>query len=308
MCLRFIPCPGWWPMLLATVLLAACSGRNAGESTSRTVASVGNQSISRPTYEAFVQYTIRFYQRFGANGQAVPSRCAPSSHLVLCHQIRAQVLARMLQEQVVLNYADEHHIILTSSDWKVLKDEANNLKAPSGGNVPMPSAMGVGEPVLLQVLARQMLVQRVENAVAPDWAKKGPSVHVVRFFLPFTAESKRLVYQQAVHVAVEGRSNSSVAWVRTQWMAVFRLPAEVRRDLQFALPGLFIGPFRMGSTYIVMKVVGRAKRLFAKPARSILEARYFAGWLQNRLRASRISCFGPAGQQAICPAFAIKQA
>lgn len=285
-------------LLLAAGLLAACGSHHAATSM---VASVGNSRISVADLQKNVSYAARFFSSKGvtATGAFV---CGASSTRHDCTALRRQVLIRMIEERVVLQYAGGHHIVLDSSDQSRLAWAVANLGSSSTSGSTSLSRLHLSQGFLTNLLGRQMLVQKVEKAVVPVSVISGTVLHLRKFIIPAvgSAGSKR-AHGAALVLATDGAPIPIGTSVRTEWEAPFRLPAPYRTSLAAAHPGDFIGPFSRPDGYEVIEFLGKAWRRYGGPARIPLEQAYFRSWLLREIRLARPVCFSRSGSQVTCP-------
>jgi hypothetical protein len=258
---------------------------------------IGGHPISPADVQAYVDYSVRFDA--WARHQPAGSRptCTAGRGGGQCGLLRRQALIRLLQERVVQNYARSHGVTLTAADRSGIDRQ---LAIAAGPGSTLLRRLGVSRTFLRAVLARQMLVQRVEAAVAPDWARQGPSVHVRRYDIPYGTDPVQ-AREEAVTLATDGKPIPAAATVRDEWIADFRLAAPLQETLAVANPGQFAGPYDQGSAFLVMQLLARGTHRYGRPAREELASRYFHTWLVGAFRKARPVCYGPGGKAVACP-------
>lgn len=286
--------------LLSAALLCGC---DSSRHTARPLALIGKQSISRSEVQKYLDYTLRFYSWVGGTRSSSRSRCGSSDSSAACARLRQQLLGRLIEERVVLWYARQHHITLNTADVAALDREVATLQDP-GGRPAAYSRLGISSSVLRSVLARELLVRRVEDAVAPKSAKVGWSLQVRKITIPAAAgANQHALYRRAVELATYGRPIPPEASARVEWVAPFRLSPEVQRALAAAQPGQYTGPFSQGGGYLVVELLARGNHAYGTPARQALEARFFRSWLRRELQQVRPQCFTASGTETSCPRY-----
>jgi hypothetical protein len=264
---------------------------------------VGGQRISRSEFQRYLDYTVRFYAWLGRSQARLG--CQNNKPNRACTRLRSEILGRLIEEHVVVAYARRHDIVLQPSDQAAVDREATAETAGSGG-APLSSNLGVSGSFLRAVLARELLVRRVEETVAPATAKSGPSFHLRKIIIPIASRGQRAVaYRQAIELATYGRPVPVGADVRVEWVARFRLPADLRSALAVARPGQYTGPFpaasRAYSAYLVVQLLGSGPHAYGKPARQALEARYFRFWIHRQVQQAGPKCFTASSTPTPCP-------
>jgi len=254
---------------------------------------VGDDRIGAGEVTSYLEYTTRYYASSSTTaGRASPLHCRSAPANWECSVVKRQVVARLIEEHLVLNYAHDHHLSLTSADRARVRDALRD-----------PALLRSGKRSLVtQILLRELTVQKVEDAVAPESAKRGFAFHVVKFAIPIPgARGARAAYAQALDLATQGTPFPDGTVMRKEWEAPFRLPRQVREALDYAEPKQYVGPFRRNGTYLVVQLLSRGVHPYGAPARVELEARYFKAWLASRLAALHPRCFGDTGRQEPCP-------
>lgn len=278
--------------LLALLMMTGCGASNRAVAVP-AVASVGGQRIDRNEMSHYLRYAAQFYSRTTGAAQGGTSLdCSGNGNTQVCAVVKRQVLARLLQEHVVLAYAAAHHISLSDAD-----------EGRVGVAMHDSAIVRVADSTFLrQVLRRQLLVQKVEDAVVPESARKGPSLHLRKFFIPAPpGPSGSGVFHQALTLATDGAPIPPGTRIRAEWEAPFRLTAPIRQALDYAGPGQYVGPFSSGTGYLVVQLVSRGTHRYGTPARNVLTTRYFRGWLKQQLAAQHPQCFDSRGKNQPCP-------
>ena len=286
--------------VLAAGLLAGCAGRHPPV---RAAAVVAGAPIRQVDVQRYMDYTARFYAwAKGADAYRAWMRCERQAKDRQCRRLHEQVLARLIEERVVLSYAKQHHIALSPGDRSRITREMRRLTDTNRGTTTLFTRGRVDPTLMRSILQREILVQKVEDAVAPASARGGTSFHVEKFLLPVDQNQPRsAVYRQAVDLATDGKPIPAAAQVRFEWLAPFRLEPEERSALEQAQPGDHVGPFAHPRGYLVILLLARGTHAYGQPARLILETRYFHAWLARQVHRASPTCFDPSGATISCP-------
>jgi hypothetical protein len=258
------------------------------------VALVAGHVITRAMFRTYVTYTARFYTSVHPGLRT--RDCLRESQSTICKVLARQVLTRLIEEQVILGYANRHHIGLSSQN---LTDIQNEMV---GSGIATASSAGASKRFINGVLRREMLVREVEETVAPPTATSGISFHLRRFALPFSLfGGPRNARRVAVLLSTAGAPVPSRAQVRVEWIAPFRLLPAERNTLELAKAGEFTGPFRFHRAFIVLQMLARAGHPYGRAAEQQRSRSRFGRWLRLKVRQASPRCFGPAGNPLRCP-------
>jgi hypothetical protein len=218
---------------------------------------------------------------------------------------RAGVLARLIQEQTVLDYAATHHIRLSAADREAARAQMGHL---TSGSAPTSRLfrLGISHRFVARIVRRQLLIQRVEERVVGARARHGLEYRVRRIGIPSTgntaADNRRLV-----QVAATGKIPSDAA-ARTQWMAPFKMKPDVRRALAAAQPGEYVGPFSRPGYLLLIQLLERADHRYSPNAHAEITSKLFATWLARAVARAGPRCADSAGRLSRCPAQIMKSA
>lgn len=282
-----------WLMPALAVLLAGCG--SSSRQVTPPAAVVGGREISPAALNAAVRYAGRFYA--AAYPGTVPSSagdCWPSKRSSACLALRRQVLARLIQEQVVVRYARTHGISLSAADRRQATNQMRALLAPSSDTAGLYGRGPRARGYLLGVLERQLLVTRVENAVVPPGTARGLAYHL-RKTLVLSGPHAR---QQALALATDGSPIPTDAVVTTVWQAPFRIGPVVLAALRGAQPGAFLGPFRRKHGYLVVEFLGSGMRTYSGATSAEVRTSNFQRWLRVQTAAARPRCPTKVDRQA----------
>jgi hypothetical protein len=267
------------------------------------VAIVNGHPISRADVLGYLDYARKFYA--WANGSSLGSDhrpCSLTRPTSACRRLENQVLARLIEERVILDYAAARGLALTPYDQHRVSVELQGLDARSSGTEALFTREGIVPRFMRQILASQLLVQEVEDQVLASAEIGGPSYHVRKFVVPLLpTEQRKAIYREALDLATAGTPVPRRASVKVEWVASFRVPTAIREGLDASTPGQYVGPFATGSGFLVYQLLGKGHHVYGGPARALLEPRYFKSWLQIRVARSHIQCFAASGSGIRCP-------
>jgi hypothetical protein len=263
---------------------------------------VAGHRITRADLNAYVGYSRRFYAwAHQVRGRGLLG-CDKGRGAARCTELQDQALARLIEEHVVMAYAGVHHIQLTAREKSRMDQEMNDLRQSdvAGGN--LLRSLGVTSSFMKEIVRRQMLVQRVEDTVAPPTVKMGPAFHLRHFFIFYgVGKSRKQARDEALTLATDGSPIPDHAGVRVDWVAPFRLPSSIRSQLTVVGRGQFIGPLPGRNSFLVLQLLGRDSHRYGRPARQQLEAEYFRHWLARAVRRADPKCFTDKGALTPCP-------
>lgn len=285
----------WLPAVVC--LVAACGTSHHGAPP--FVAAVGKDRISQTELSAYTRYVAGFDAL--AYPDSAEAACARKWAGATCARVRTQALVRLIQERLVQQYAQSHHLRLTPDDQTQIELEMAQLGAGSAPTRRLFTDHAVDRRFMRAVLARQILVQKVQANVAGERAVRGFEVHIRKFTVPVPPGANRqTLYQQAVAMATGGPVPAGTQ-VRDQWVAPFRLPADIRLAVKGTHRGEYIGPFARSGSYILVQVVGSGVHRYAAPARRALQRAMFRIWLQHSATSRPIRCLDARGTLSPCP-------
>jgi hypothetical protein len=282
-------------------VLAGCGSSHLGEParTPGTVAMVGAAAVSQRQIQQYMNYALRFYSWVDTTASAgSASSCTVRSTTPACITLRKQVLHRLLEEQVVTNYAASHNIRLSASDSRRVNRELKRLQAPYAGTQRLFSTERVSPRFMRTVLQTQLLVKRVEASVVDQSLLAGPSYKLRKYVFALNRRS----YKSALDLATGGVSAAGGQAPPVHWVAAYRLPGHVRALVNLASKGDYVGPTSEGASYVVYQVLGRGEHRYGLPAREQIEARAFRTWLSKHMAEIRPMCFQGSAKTVPCAA------
>lgn len=279
---RFVP-------LLALIPVFAGCGSHAGGARTPTprAASVAGTSITYPELDTYLRYANRFFSAaYPGTVKGAGMSCGAAKVTAACAAVRKQVLARLIQQQVVRQYAQQHHIFLSASDERKVNQELKLLLDPSSDTADLYDHSPRTRRFLRQVLETQNLVLKVENAVVGPRAARGFAYHLEKVSIPGGKQGNR----EALNLSTDGKPLPLDASVRDEWEAPFRLDHTVAQAVSSAKNGEYVGPFPRSGGYLVVHVLGSGLHRYGRPARTFLLTRLFRAWLRDHVRAAHPRC------------------
>jgi hypothetical protein len=286
--------------------LCGCAQRKSlpgHRSTVVPAAVVGGQAISRSDVRRYAEYTQRFFAWAHHDALVGALTCPGASASPACATFYSQVLARLIEESVVMRYAIRHHLSLSQADASRIDDEMIRFEGDRSSNASFFSAVHADRGFVRAVLGRQLLIEKVEAAIVPLSATVGPTLHLREIVLPYSNKnqgSQRL--SQAAGLLRGNHDKLNGERTKVRWEAVFRLDADVRSALARVRPGQWAGPFARRDSVIVFQLIARQFRRYGRPARVAIETQFFRDWLDRRLTHLVVHCLNPSGFRVACPA------
>jgi hypothetical protein len=288
-------------LLPLVLVLAACGG--AHTATTNVVAEVAGRPITRPELDTYTRYAATFESV--VYPESTEATCARRATRAACARFRAGVLARLIEERIVLDYAHRHHIRLTPGERSEASRQVQSLMAPSAPTARL-FHLGVSRAFVSHIVDRQLLIQKVEGRIVGARAKHGFEYKIRKIGIP-NSGSDSADNQAVMRIATTGKIPPGAA-EKTEWMAPFRMTPGVRRAVAAARPGDYVGPFTRQGYVLVIQLLESGDHPYAAPARAALTSRLFATWLSHALKRAHPRCRGSSGALAPCPASMMKSA
>lgn len=270
----------------ACVVLGGC-GQHAHRIPLAAV--VNGTPVTQQELSRDVQYSQRYY----GTTQGVPAvRCGPGHGDYTCGVLQRQVLNRLVQERVIMRYAAQHHLAITSRDRRRANAALRKLSTVNSA----PAAL------LRTLMFSQVLVEKVEVAVTPPRALRGTMYHIRKYVIsPLHGIPEHVRYAQAVSLATDGKPIPDGTNILDEWEAPFRLPLDQRDALQYAARNQFAGPFHVRDRWLVIQLQDTAVRTYGRPAQTVIAQHYFSRWLMEQMLHSHVQCFNVNGSSMACP-------
>jgi SurA N-terminal domain len=275
----------WAPFALLLLLTSACGSATARSRTD-LVASVGGQDITAKELQSYAHYANAFYAA-AYPGSSSRTACEQlQSGGRQCGSLREQVLARLLQERVVLQYADHHHISLSAADHTRVTAEMDALVSPGSYTADL-YASSPTRRFLRRVLETQALILKVEQLVVGSQAQSGFAYHLQKFVFP----AGNLGRTRATNLARSHHVVAGEASVETVWQAAFRLAPAVSLAASTAKRGDYLGPFPRSSSLLVVRLLGAGVRQYGRTAQVQRLTQLFRSWLVTQLKRQHPACY-----------------
>lgn len=282
------------PRLLVITLLTACTLAACGSPRPMptVLARIGQQTISTADVKQAMTYVSAYYP----TSSRTAVTCAPSTSGP-CASASRQVLARMIEENVVAQYAGNHGLALNRADWSRVHGAVDALLAgPLRGKHVAPD-------MLRAVVARQILVEKVERAVTPRSTRQGFQLHIRKVYFSLS-EGRAAARKDAISLATAGGPAPATATSKVEWVRPNALRPAARAALAVASPGDYVGPYTERQNVVVIELLGRGRHRYGAKLRSYLETQAFHAWLRMRLTGVHPTCYDTTGHPDSCPPLA----
>lgn len=125
-----------WVTIALTLLmgLAGCGASSAPNLCAGNVAMVDGTAITNLQYQALLKYTLGYFERGNSVSKYSGRRiCGEASLRATCSSIKRQLLQRMIDQEIVNEYASRHNLLATSVDWTAALTQERKLIQESGG-------------------------------------------------------------------------------------------------------------------------------------------------------------------------------
>ena len=274
--------------LVAAILAGCGSSRPAAPA----IAVVNDEPISQSEYEQNVVYAGEFFAAAGQGG------C--STNGTPCAALHRQVLRRLLEQRVIEQYAQVHHITPSTADQRRVEAQIGVFAAPDSPAGKLLAHRQISRAFIRSVLLDQLMVQKVETSVLPPVLDRGQSYRLRIVTIPVRPQGDRAAFAAALDLATNGGAAPEGSSDRTEWLADFRLGGQVRSLLVHAQIGQYIGPIRRSAGYRDFQLLGQRWGRYGRPARERLETSFFRKWLDNRVRAAHPACYS-GSKRIACP-------
>jgi hypothetical protein len=264
-------------------------------------ARVDGTRITRAQIQQYVDYTLRYYSWADTSrSTAHPAQCFVAHRAnQQCTVLQAEALRRLIEERLILMFANTHGIQIAANERARLSSESRHLLAqrPTAGRSLQQS--GVTFRFLRSVLKTQMLVEEVEQHVTSSPISGGQVLHIQTVTLkPVQGESPVSRYHAAEGI-VAGDPVPAGATIKTAWFTKSQLLPGIRGAVLSASDGQTIGPYPVGSSFLVIRILGRGDSVPGDPANALTG---FHIWLQQLIKHRHVTCFDTQGRHLACPA------
>jgi hypothetical protein len=288
--------PSLLSLLFVLPLLAACGHRAAHTIPTPTGATAANgRAIPSSTIDRYVRYAAQFFSAAYPGSIGATRHCTAASTSAACRLLRDQVIARLLQQSAVVEYAHAHHIALSAADRAAVTTEMQTLTDPTSETADLYRGGSAQRAFVHQILLTQAVVLKVEQEVVGARASAGDAYHLDKYLIPTGSHAQR----QALDLATDGKPIPADAILHTEWEATFHLHGALKSALAVAEPGDFVGPFKQSGGYLVVHVLDHRTHTYGRPARVAFMTALFRAWLRNQFRRDHFTC-APAIDRHAC--------
>ncbi|MGH2444083.1 MAG: hypothetical protein ACRDFX_13085 [Chloroflexota bacterium] len=279
--------------LVAAGVLSACG---SSRQVVMPAAEIGGNPISRGAVREYAAYATSYYaSTYGSQ----PAPCGPKT--VSCTATERQALARLLEEGVVRRYAAAHGLHLGAADRARVDRELTQLQQPGGTAADLLARHAVTVAFLRSILQTEAMVRKVENLVAGNRALMGFQYRLTEVVFPAQRGQAARASKRALDLATNGGAIPADTYVRTEWIAPFRLQADLRTEVAAANPGKWVGPLKRRTGYLVAHVLNRGPHRYGRPARIAMRTSIFREWVKREVQKARPKCYGVSGSGTVCP-------
>lgn len=276
--------------LTCAFILSACG------SSSHPAAKVNGHDIPMSAFHEQV-----YYQRQVAVDSGGTDQCQPGSPAAVCAQLKSSALTNLIDNELVREYADSHHISVSQADfnrewsqiWTVrFQHNPALLKA-------FTQRMRITQADLKSRVRQDMLRQAVLDSVVKDKATAAPEIRAASIFVatkkqanqvqaelragtPFLTIAAKLAKDKKSACATAGACGDD-GWVPTALLPPYQ------RFLLKSRVGVPLGPYREQQGYQFYEVEGISKH-YATTAnqQAALRGIAFSQWLARQEQHSTI--------------------
>ena len=282
-------------VLGAVGLASAIAFSGCGGSSAHPAASVNGHDISMSAFNQQVYYRRQVAVDTGGSDQ-----CQAGSPAPVCGQLKASALTDLVDDELVQEYADKHHIAVPTADFN--REWAQIYKIRFQSNPALVKAfsqrMRISEADVKARVKQDMLRQAVLDHVTtvPTMA---PAIHAASIFAstkkqadavqaqlhagtPFLTAARTLARDRKSSCATAGACGDA-GWVPTALLPPYQ------RFLIKERIGTPLGPFRLQQGYEFYLVEGRSQNFAMSASQQIaLRGLAFSRWLARQEQHSSI--------------------
>lgn len=285
-------------VLLAVILTACGSSSGSSKSSAKAAATVDGTTIPISAYNT--QVTILREQ---ASTQSITGEdpCnGPPSFAPFCHQLKQQALNTLIDQQLVAEYAQAHHISVSNADFNRSWTEYLN-SAQFKGNMAVVRAyarkLHVTVADLKTFLREKMLHDLVSFHVTKNMSQYAPSTRLARILAatPKELHGDQVLLKNHSFLGTLATVETNRASLCAQqpcgelgWQPNAFIPAN-EHALVTARVGKVVGPFASQQSYTLFLVEGHEPhRLTTSGQQLSLRERLFAKWLAQRQKQASV--------------------
>jgi hypothetical protein len=120
--------------LFSCLILAACGQDANAANCSGNIASVHATGITNIQFNAQLRYALGFYEHGNAGSRFYNVDICHNRNMAgACHSIKSNLVSRMIDQQIVSDYAAAHGLTPTSAEWmKALRAERQKVRIAGG--------------------------------------------------------------------------------------------------------------------------------------------------------------------------------
>lgn len=302
-------------LLLLTFTLAACG------STARPaeMASVNGHAITKQDYQTLLRYTLNYYRWGEPNSEYYTHDiCGMRVFARPCRTIQRSLLTRMIDQELVRQYAVTHKLSLTTADRRLAIAEETTLKHKIGGSLAFQvylQKLQTTPQEFRRIEEQQILTSKVMNAVVP-FAISGPQVFLRAITIPIGGPLRA---DAALHARYVRRAQARAAWLAVQvragrdfgslarkyaadpaerrsggnigWLAPLGGDPQFARAI-FALPLHRMAVISSGGAYHMIEVMDRQTLPYTGAALTAERQHRFAEWIRRQLKSATVTISG----------------
>jgi parvulin-like peptidyl-prolyl isomerase len=270
--------------LTSTLAFSACG------SSGHPAATVNGHDISMSAFHEQV-----YYQRQVAVDSGGTDQCQQGSPKVVCGQLKSSALTNLIDNELVQEYADKHHISVSQADFN--REWGQVWKVRFQHNPALLNAfakrMHITEADVKARVKEDMLRQAVLNDVVTSQMSAAPAIHAAGIFVttkkqatavqaqlhagsPFLTVARNLSKVKSSACATAGSCGDS-GWVPTALLPPYQ------RFLLKQPVGAPLGPYRLQQGYEFYLVEGISRHYAMTPNQQVaLRGLAFSKWLAQQ--------------------------
>lgn len=241
--------------------------------------------------------------RAQTNQSAGVDVCSQKGLGALCHQLKKTALQNLIQEALVRQYAADHHITVSKSDfnrqWVVIFQNKFHSNEPVLR--AYAKSIGITEKDIEDMVRQDLLQQAVMYQVTRNMPSSAPAVRFARLSVGTAAELKSVrqalksgqsFLSVAAHVALN--PSSPCAQERCGeygWIPDPLVPREERQIIT-SPDGAIVGPFVGQASYTLILVEGHQSHLPLIPSQDLaMREQLFTRWVTAQKQRASIHLF-----------------
>ena len=156
-------------LALGVVAVSGCGTNANAANCSTSVAEVANTAIAKTQYQALLTYTLAFAEKANTQSQFYGKNICHDAALARdCASIKRDLQSRMIDQQIVSDYAAKHGLLPDGADWnKALRAEAQIVKKAGGETafLALLAKLGTDEAQFRWIESQQIETDKVIKAM-----------------------------------------------------------------------------------------------------------------------------------------------